>query len=77
MEINITSTTQTISKTEVQSITLPGMEGEIQILEGHAETFAQLREGQVKIEFRDKKKEILTIGCGECHIQNNVVDIIL
>jgi len=57
-------------------ITLPAHSGEIQILRGHAESFIALREGKIVLE-SGRGKEVVVVPGGECHVLEDMVNIIL
>ena len=53
-----------IYKGEVQSVTLPGSEGEFGVLKGHAALIASLKSGVITIEKADLKHELIAIDGG-------------
>jgi F0F1-type ATP synthase epsilon subunit len=73
----ITSPKKTTVYKKVQSIILPALSGQMQILPGHAESFILLREGNISLRQLNKENEIIQNINGECHIKDNEVVIIL
>jgi F0F1-type ATP synthase epsilon subunit len=59
------------------SLVLPADSGEMQVLPGHAECFVLLQKGEIVLHHQSGEKNVLAIDGGECHIENNLVQIIL
>lgn len=73
----ITSPEKTTSYKDVQSVTLPTLSGQIQILPEHAESFVLLQEGNISLQQSNKENEVIPNTKGECYIKDNVVTVIL
>ncbi len=73
----ITSPQKTTVYKNVQSITLPALSGQMQILPGHAESFILLQKGNISLRQSNKESEIIQNINGECYIKNDVVTVIL
>jgi len=73
----ITSPKKTIVYKNVQSIILPALSGQMQILSGHAESFILLQAGNISLRQANKESEIIQNIRGECYIKNDVVTVIL
>ena len=58
----------------VESLVLPTLSGEVQVLPGHAESFLTLGTGQI---VSSNKNEIISIEGGACHIKDDDVIVIL
>ena len=69
----ITSPSQTTRYSLLRSVSVPGHNGELQILSGHAEMFVLLQKGRIKLASEAKPVERVEIQGGECHVQNNTV----
>ncbi|PIR78666.1 MAG: hypothetical protein COU28_00325 [Candidatus Magasanikbacteria bacterium CG10_big_fil_rev_8_21_14_0_10_36_16] len=73
----ITSAKETQEYKNIQSVTVPGISGAIQILSGHAEMFNLLNSGKVILEYTNKNKEEKEINNAQCYIANDKVTIIV
>jgi len=73
----ITSLKKTIVYKNVQSVTLPAVSGQMQVLSGHTESFILLKNGNISLRQLNKEDEIIENANGECYIKNNEVVIIL
>ena len=62
-----------IYKGEVQSVTLPGSEGEFGVLKGHAALIASLKSGVITIEKADLKHELIAIDGGHAKVDENKI----
>lgn len=58
------------------SLTLPGSDGQMEILPGHAEAFFKLNPGEVVLITHDAPASPISIPESVCYIQNNQVLII-
>jgi F-type H+-transporting ATPase subunit epsilon len=90
MYLEIVSPEATLFAGEVSSVTVPGINGEFQMLKDHAPVVSLLQEGEVKItgqieieeEFEDKfrkegnGKTILAIKSGTIELKNNKVIVL-
>ncbi len=73
MEIKILSPKKTLFKGRAESVTLPGKQGEFQILKDHATIFSLLGRGQISI---DKNKKI-PISQGILEARDNKITILI
>ncbi len=90
MHLEIVSPEATLFSGEVQSVTVPGINGEFQMLENHAPIVSLLQEGDVKIEGNieleeeyegrfskdDKGKTILSISSGTVEMKDNRIIVL-
>ena len=90
MHLEIVSPEATLFTGEVVSVTVPGINGEFQMLRDHAPIVSLLQEGEVKIEghvqveegFEDRFKKspdgktILPIKSGTIELKNNKVIVL-
>ncbi|HHE76430.1 MAG TPA: hypothetical protein ENL27_00355 [Candidatus Parcubacteria bacterium] len=78
LSCTISSLKKTVQYYHVNSVVLPAVRGQMQILPGHAETFVLLKKGTIVIEKEDAGgKEQLEIKEGQCYIKDNHLLIIL
>ena len=61
---------------EIESVTLPSVEGEITILPNHVSLFSLLKEGVVKIKY-ERKEDFLAIGGGYVETNGEYVNILV
>ncbi len=59
------------------SITLPGIDGELQVLPGHAEAFFLLAEGAVRISQKGSTHTVPVPRNAVCYVQDNHVAIMI
>ena len=90
MFLEIVSPEATLFSGEVQSVTVPGINGEFQMLENHAPIVSLLQEGDVKIEGNieleeeyadkfskdDKGKTVLSISSGTVEMKDNRIIVL-
>lgn len=90
MYLEIVSPEATLFAGEVKSVTVPGINGEFQMLQGHAPVVSLLQEGKVKVEgtitleeeHEDKftkdasGKTILAIASGTIELKDNKVIVL-
>ena len=90
MFLEIVSPEATLFSGEVQSVTVPGINGEFQMLENHAPIVSLLQQGDVKIEGNivleeeyenkfskdDKGKTILSISSGTVEMKDNRIIVL-
>ena len=90
MYLEVVSPEATLFAGEVTSVTVPGVDGEFQMLNNHAAVVSLLKEGMVKIEgdisieeefetkfSKDEKgKTILPISSGTVEMSNNKVIVL-
>jgi len=68
--INITTPEETIFSGELESVVLPVLDGQMEVLANHAPCIAVFARGVVKI-----KDRLLTIGRGYAKIEKNTVQL--
>ncbi|MFQ6049633.1 MAG: ATP synthase F1 subunit epsilon [Candidatus Paceibacterales bacterium] len=73
MTIEILSPNKGVYKGEIKTVTLPGKEGQMQILDNHAPLFTLLAKGEIIIE-KDKK---ISIFSGVVEVLDNKVTILV
>ncbi|HUH51518.1 MAG TPA: F0F1 ATP synthase subunit epsilon [Flavobacterium sp.] len=91
MKLEIISPEATLFSGEVISVTVPGVNGEFQMLNNHAAIVAVLQNGKVKIEttsfttstsYEDRftkegSKHVMTIGSGTLEMKDNKAVILV
>lgn len=91
MKLDIISPEATIFSGDVVSVTVPGADGEFQMLNNHAAIVAVLTKGKVKIEtnsfdkstahtdkfVKENNKYVLTIGSGTLEMKDNKAVILV
>ena len=60
----------------VESIKLPGVNGEFEVLNNHAALISALKAGKVRIKLTDKKEENFNIDSGVVEVLNNTVVVL-
>lgn len=76
MNLEIITPEKELYKGEVNSITLPGTDGEFGILRNHAPIISTLTKGKIKIIDSDNKEEIFEINGGVIEMQNNEIIVL-
>ncbi len=76
LNIEIVSPSKPIFKGEVKSITLPGTEGNFQVLYNHAAILSSLSIGIIKIEDANGNKRKLATSGGSVEVKNNSVVVL-
>lgn len=61
---------------EIVSCTIPGTDGQFQILKDHAALISTVDIGSVKIEYPDLKSNYLTVAGGFCEVKDNSIELI-
>lgn len=61
---------------EIVSCTIPGTNGQFQILKDHAALISAVDIGSVKIELPDSKPTYLTVAEGFCEVKDNSIELI-
>ncbi|ADQ18433.1 ATP synthase F1 subunit epsilon [Leadbetterella byssophila] len=72
MRLEITTPEKNVFSGEVDLVTLPGKEGQFQILKDHAPMVSTLATGELVYEISGKKESI-TVEGGVVQVQNNKV----
>lgn len=73
----IYSLDRTIFEGKATALSVPGTDGELQILAGHASLICQLKEGDVKIETEDGVIKKLPIVGGVAHVKQKEVVVLV
>ena len=73
MQINILTSNKQLYKGEADSISLPGVEGQMQILNNHASLFSILDKGDIKV----NKDKVISISSGIVQVLNNKVTVLV
>ena len=73
MQVDILSSNKQLYKGEAGALSLPGIDGQMEILNNHAPLFAILEQGDIRI---DGKKNF-PINYGIVHVSNNKVIILI
>ncbi len=77
MNCKITSAQVSENYSDLDSVILPGLTGQVQILPGHAEIFLLLGKGNIILTKDGGQIKTLSVAGGECHVSNDSVNIIL
>ena len=76
MKLRIITPKKMVLEEEIESVTLPSIEGEITILPNHVSLFSLLKEGVVKIKY-ERKEDFLAIGGGYVETNGEYVNILV
>jgi F-type H+-transporting ATPase subunit epsilon len=76
MRLEIVAPVGKIFEGEVKSVTLPGSDGEMGILDGHSPLVTTLKTGVIDIK-KDSGEELVAINWGYADVSNNAVNIIV
>jgi F-type H+-transporting ATPase subunit epsilon len=76
MRLEIVAPIGKIFEGEVKSVTLPGSDGEMGILDGHSPLVTTLKAGVIDIK-KDSGEELVAINWGYADVSNNAVNIIV
>jgi F-type H+-transporting ATPase subunit epsilon len=76
MKLEIVAPLGKIFEGEVSSITLPGSDGEMGVLDGHSPLVTTLKAGVIDIK-KDSGEELVAINWGYADISNDSVNIIV
>lgn len=77
MHVEIISQVKKFYEADCYSITLPSIEGEITVLEGHENLVTLLDVGAITIRKKDQKEEIILINGGMVHVSNDGLKILV
>lgn len=77
MICKILSPEKTTIYENVLAVSLPGFNGQLQVLPQHAELFQQLKKGHITIEKANGEPEIFDIIEGTCHHLGNILTIVI
>lgn len=76
IKLSIVTPYGVIFEGEVQSINLPGVEGEFGVLKGHCDFLSLLKAGVIDIVNKDGKNELIAINWGYAEVAAEGVNII-
>ena len=76
LNLNIITPSKTIFSGDVQSVTVPGTDGNFQILKNHAPIISTLEIGLVKVELPDGSTEFFSTGGGTVEVLNNKITLL-
>jgi len=76
MKLEIVAPLGKIYEGEVKSVTLPGADGEMGVLDGHSPLVTTLKAGVIDIK-KDSGEELVAINWGYAEISNDAVNIIV
>lgn len=77
MHLAVLSPDKQIFEGEVNSVTVPGIEGEFQVLDNHAPIVAALGKGNVEIEKQGGSRDTFAIDSGFIEVLNNNVSLLV
>ena len=75
MLLTIVTPSETVCNTEVESVTLPSVEGSFTVLHSHAPIIAQLRGGDVTYVEESGNENRVTIKSGFVRVVNDNVEV--
>ena len=73
----ITSPQKTVIYKKAESVTLPALSGEMQVLPGHIESFIILKQGNIIFKQNNKKDTTVQIQKGQCYVKRDEMLIVL
>ncbi|MDA3967312.1 ATP synthase F1 subunit epsilon [Helicobacter sp. WB40] len=76
LKLDIVTPEGSIFSNDVNSITLPGSEGEFGVLPGHVGVVTTLNAGVIEIETKDGKKEMVAVNWGYAKVDEKSVDVL-
>jgi len=76
MKLEIVAPLGKIYEGEVKSVTLPGADGEMGVLDGHSPLVTTLKAGVIDIK-KDSGEELVAINWGYAEISNDAVNVIV
>ena len=77
LKLDIVTPEGKIFSNNVNSVTLPGSEGEFGVLPGHVGIVTTLRAGVVEVQRLDDKKEMVAINWGYVRVDERSVDVLV
>jgi F-type H+-transporting ATPase subunit epsilon len=72
----VTPEKKLFTEREVKQVFVPGYEGELNILEGHAAFMTTLETGAFRIEDAEGKSESFSLSWGYCEVNNDHINIL-
>ena len=76
MQLEIISPNNQLYSGDVNSVKVPGMDGEFEILNNHAPIISSLSSGSIRVIDANKKVENFEINGGVVEMQNNKIIIL-
>ena len=76
MNIRVLTPKRVICKTSTEEVVLPGLNGEVGVLEGHATLVTALDIGLLRIKLENAWLPILLCGGGLAEIDNNLITVL-
>ena len=76
MNLEIISPSEKIFSGEVNSVKLPGMNGEFEVLNNHASIISTLAKGKIRIIDNNNKTEYFEVNGGVIEMQNNKIIVL-
>jgi F0F1-type ATP synthase epsilon subunit len=77
MKVKIAAPQEILFDGEAVEIVLPGYDGEFTVMDFHQSCLYSLRQGRIKLKFKDKEKEVVrfTIKSGLAHVDFNGLNL--
>ncbi|NWF65988.1 MAG: F0F1 ATP synthase subunit epsilon [Campylobacterales bacterium] len=76
LKLNIVTPNGEIFNNDINSVTLPGSDGEFGVLPGHAALVSLLSAGVIEIEKTSGKKELVAVNWGYCNVSEAEVTVL-
>ncbi len=73
----VTSKTRTDRYENLRAVSLPGVSGEFEVMDNHAEAFFILDKGNISLKFANGEEKKISIANGGCYVKDNSVLIFL
>ncbi len=77
MQLSIISPEKEIFSGEVSSVSVPGVNGKFQVLDGHAPIVSALEAGEVKYILQSGEERFISIEKGFLEVMNNEVSLLI
>ena len=77
LELEIVTPSGQVFTGSVNSCTVPGAEGQFQVLKGHTDYLSVIKIGALRVEQENKKYLNLATSGGFCEVKNNKIKIIV
>ncbi len=77
LHITVASVAEVLYDGEGKSILVPSVEGQMQVLKGHAPTIAVLTSGEVKVVDKDGKEHVFRIPGGLFETSHNTATVLI
>ena len=76
MRLEVLTPEKTLFKGEISSINVPGAKGTFTVLHNHAPIVSTLEKGQIRIEAKDSKDEVIEISGGIIEVKKNKIIVL-